>query len=151
MSDKEMRLFNVVTTIKFLKKVELFREVPAEYLTRMAEIAEERVLYRDEVLFKEGEPGDSLYLIQDGEISVRMSGREIAVLGPRQCIGEMALLDGQPRSATCIVTRDARLLRISSEDFFNLLDTHTDIAKALLRTLAGRLRNIPATKPEVRE
>jgi len=142
MSKKDMHLFNIISTISFLKSVALFKNVPSEYLTSLAEIAKDRTMYKNEILFKDKERGDSLYLIRSGSISVRKGRREVAILGPKECIGEMALIDSKPRSATCVIIEDARLLRISSADFSRLIDTQPVIAKALLHTLAQRLRKM---------
>ncbi len=140
MNENDLRLINIINTISFLKTVDLFKDIPAEYLTSLAEIAQEVSFFKGETLFKEGERGDSLYLVQEGKICVRKGKKEVAKLGSGECIGEMALLDGKPRSATCVVENDAKLLRVSSDSFSNLLTSQPEISKALLRTLAQRLR-----------
>ena len=140
MAEEEKNLLNLIPVISFLKGVNLFKDVPSEYLIKLAELAEPREFYSGEVLFNEGDPGDSLYLIRNGTISVRKKDKEVVRLGARECIGEMALLDGEPRSATCVVAENTTMLRISGEDFSNLLDIQPQIVKALLRTLAKRLR-----------
>jgi ATP/ADP translocase/HEAT repeat protein len=142
MSKSDVKLLTIINTISFLKTVELFKDIPAEYLTGLAEIVREVSFFKGETLFKEGERGDSFYLIQEGQICVKKGRREVTRLERGECIGEMALLDGKPRSATCIVEKDAKLLRISSDNFSNLLSSHPEMAKALLRTLAQRLRKV---------
>ena len=142
MRDNDLKLLNIINIISFLKTVELFKDIPAEYLTSLAEIAQEVSFFKGETLFKEGERGDSLYLVQEGEICVKKGRKEVAKLGHGECIGEMALLDGKSRSATCIVEKDTKLLRISSDNFSNLLTSQPEMSKALLRTLAQRLRKI---------
>jgi hypothetical protein len=145
MEDKDRTLFNIISTISFLKTAELFKAIPAEYLIGLAEIVEEVSFFKGETLFSEGDYGDSLYLVREGEISVRKGKKEVARLGVGECIGEMALLDGEPRSATCIIEKDVVLFRISSESFANFLVIHSDVAQALLKTLAQRLRRINAS------
>lgn len=137
---KEQDLYKIVSVVSFLKQVDLFREVPADELAPLAAVVKERHLYAGERLFSEGDPGDALYLICEGRVRVMAGSVEVAVLGPRECIGEMALLDGAPRAASAVVTEEARLLRLSSEDFRNLLPTQPAISTALLSTLACRLR-----------
>lgn len=144
MSVEDVNLYQVVSTISFLKQVNLLRDVPANYLASLVEIAEDRTMYPGETLFSQGEAGDALYLICEGLIRVTVGNREIAQLGPRECIGEMALLDGQPRSATATIMENTRLLRISSNDFSDLLASQPRITKALLQTLARRLRETMA-------
>ena len=142
MSDNDLRLLAIVDTVSFLKTVDLFEDIPAEYLTSLAEIAEQVSFFANETLFKEGQRGDSCYLVEEGRIGVKKGRKVVTKLGRGECIGEMALLDGKPRSATCIVEKDARLLRISSDDFSSLLSSQPEMAKALLRTLAQRLRRV---------
>lgn len=140
MNDPETRLYRTLSTVSFLKQVELFREVPAHYLTSLAEIVEPVAFAAGERIFGEGDPGDACYLVSDGRVKVQSSGVEIAALGRGECLGELALLDGQPRSASAVVEEDARLLRILSDDFRNLVATHSGIALGLLKTMARRLR-----------
>jgi len=147
MTTEDRDLHKVITTISFLKQVDIFRDVPANYLASLAEMAEEKTVYGGETLFKQGDTGDSLFLIQEGQVRIVIGGAEAARLGPRDCIGEMALLDGEPRSATAVVTQDARLLRIDADDFYNLLAAQPAISTALLRTLARRLRQARSSTP----
>lgn len=96
------------------------------------------------VVFEEGDPGSRMYVIQSGEVRVlkRVGSREIelARLGPGEAFGEMALLEGQPRSATAIVVSDARILEIDQAAFDDLIRGNGEIALRLLRRLSARLR-----------
>jgi ATP/ADP translocase/HEAT repeat protein len=126
--------------ISLLKGAAIFNGMPANYLAAVAEIAEERTLFAGETLFKQGDFGDSLYVVIEGSLSVLAGEKEQARLPAGECIGEMALLDGNPRSASVRAASDARLLRIKAEAFRGLLASQPRIALALLGTLAGRLR-----------
>lgn len=96
------------------------------------------------VVFEEGDPGSRMYVIQSGEVRVlkRVGVREIelARLGPGEAFGEMALLEGQPRSATAIVVSAARILEIDQAAFDDLIRGNGEIALRLLRRLSARLR-----------
>lgn len=140
-------LSRLVATVSFLKQVDLFREVPADYLVPVAQLAQERRCWAGEQLFAQGEPGDCLYLIGEGEVRILANGTEVARLSAGEVVGEMAVLDSHPRSATAIVERDGRLLRIGSDEFRLLLLSHPEMAMALLRTLARRLRAAPSDAP----
>jgi ATP/ADP translocase len=126
--------------ISLLKSAAIFNGIPANYLASVAEIAEERTLFAGETLFKQGDFGDSLYVVIEGSLSILVGEKEQARLPKGECIGEMALLDGHPRSASVRAVSDARLLRIKAEAFRGLLASQPRIALALLGTLAGRLR-----------
>jgi hypothetical protein len=97
--------------ISLLKGAAIFNGMPANYLAAVAEIAEERTLFAGETLFKQGDFGDSLYVVIEGSLSVLAGEKEQARLPAGECIGEMALLDGNPRSASVRAASDARLLR----------------------------------------
>lgn len=96
------------------------------------------------VVFEEGNPGSRMYVIQSGEVRIvkRVGGREITLarLGPGEAFGEMALLEGQPRSATAVVESSARILEIDEGAFADLVRRNGEIALRLLRRLSARLR-----------
>jgi CRP/FNR family cyclic AMP-dependent transcriptional regulator len=96
------------------------------------------------VLFEEGDPGSRMYVIQEGEVRIekRVGPRTVtlAVLGPGEAFGEMALLEGQPRSATAVVEKDARILEIDQAAFADLVKGNGEVALRLLRRLSARLR-----------
>ncbi|HVV85038.1 MAG TPA: Crp/Fnr family transcriptional regulator [Kofleriaceae bacterium] len=95
------------------------------------------------VLFREGEPGDAMYVIQSGSVEIRrMIGeqeRVLAVLPPGEFLGEMALLNHRPRSATAVVREPSRLLVIDGRTFEAMLRGRVEIAVRMIRTLAARL------------
>ncbi|HUJ61877.1 MAG TPA: Crp/Fnr family transcriptional regulator [Kofleriaceae bacterium] len=95
------------------------------------------------VLFEEGQPGDYMFVVQSGEIEIRrMVGeteRVLAVLPPGEFFGEMAILNGRPRSATAVVRSDARLLVIEGKTFEAMLRARPEIALRIIRSLALRL------------
>jgi CRP/FNR family transcriptional regulator, cyclic AMP receptor protein len=95
------------------------------------------------VLFREGEPGDFMYVIQSGEVEIRRTigevERVLAVLPAGEFFGEMALINQRPRSATAVVRRPSRLLVIEARTFEAMIRGKTEIAVRMIRTLAGRL------------
>ena len=98
-----------------------------------------------ELLFQAGDPGDAVYVIVDGEVEVRNStldGREVRLvaLGPGALVGEMAALDGGPRSADVAATRRARLWRVARSAMLAALEAEPKAAVALVIELSARLR-----------
>lgn len=95
------------------------------------------------VLFREGDTGDVMYVVQSGEVEIRRIvgdvERILAVLPPGEFFGEMALVNDRPRSATAVVKRAARLLVIEPRTFEAMIRGRTEIAIRLIKTLAGRL------------
>lgn len=98
---------------------------------------------KGEVLFREGEAGEYMYVVQSGvvQISRKMGGLErvLANLGRGEFLGEMALLNDKPRNATATVTEDARMLVIDRQTLESMLVRSPDIALSLVKKLARRL------------
>ncbi len=96
-----------------------------------------------EVLFKEGEPGDRMFVIQAGAVKITkaMAGESkvLAVLGPGEFLGEMAILNGKPRTATATVVEAARCLLIDARTLEAMVAKNAEIALRLIKKLARRL------------
>jgi hypothetical protein len=123
-----------------LKGIPLFAGLSGEQLLPVADIVSEVSFERGDVVFEEGQTGHHLYLIQSGKVEVLRGGECKAVLGDKECFGEMALLDESTRSATIRVVEDARLLAIARDDFQDLLDLHPPLARGIIAVLTRRLR-----------
>jgi CRP/FNR family cyclic AMP-dependent transcriptional regulator len=133
-----------------LRQVPLFAAFPETDLERLALLLRERRFARGAVILMQGDPGDALFLVADGQVKVVLigeDGREVilSVLGPGSFFGEMALLDGEPRSAHVIAMEDAVLLQLRREDFQAQLRASPDMALGLLRELSLRLRRADDT------
>ncbi len=128
----------------FLRKVPLFADLPEADLDRLCEMAEEVDLRRGAILFKEGERGDRTFVIREGALEIIKSsgGREIllAVRGSGDVIGEMAVLEDDPRTATVRAKVDTKLLAIHKEPFNRMINVSPSAARALLNTILNRWR-----------
>jgi CRP-like cAMP-binding protein len=128
-----------------LQRAGLFQGVDpeaAEALGKELEIAEIR---KGDVVFTEGEPGDSLYIILSGKVKLgrrAADGRQnlIAIMGPADMMGELSLFDPGPRTATATAVTDLRLARLRKQALRPWLTNRPEIAEQLLRVLARRLR-----------
>lgn len=94
------------------------------------------------VIAREGERGIGLFLLVDGRCSVTIGGKSKGMLGPGDFFGEIALLDGGPRTATVTADTDVRLLGLTEWMFRGLLAEHPSIALKTLEAVAGRLRTV---------
>lgn len=136
-----------VEKVLFLKSIDLFSQIPGEDLARVAMIASEVEYEPGDLLMTEGEIGDSMYLVLEGEVEVLKGEAPVTVLGPRECVGEMAILDSEPRSATVRARTATRALMVEREDFYDLLDERIDIARGVVKVLCRRLRETTARAP----
>jgi cAMP-dependent protein kinase regulator len=112
-----------------------------ETIARHTEIAD---LPAGTDLVREGEPGDALFVIIDGEATVRREGHEVAHVGPGSYFGELAILDGAPRSATVVAASDVKVAVLGIRMFRTLLREFPELAEQLLVGLAGELRTAQA-------
>jgi len=140
MSPEEKAMLPLMEIVFFLKSSPLFRALPGEELVRVARLADSRHLEPGEVLFQQGDSGDAFYIVVSGLVDVEIEGRRVASSGAREGIGEMALLDGQPRSATVRAVEPTTLLRIDQGSFEALLDRSPALAKGIFQVLCERLR-----------
>lgn len=138
--------------ILLLKQVSLFSGLHIHELRLIAEIVEEVTADEGEILFNQGEPGDSMYVIIDGRVQILLAdGTPFKVFSSFEAFGEMALLDDEPRSATAKAAQAGTLLRIEREKFQALLTQYPEICMGLLRMMSRRLRselNAPPPAPE---
>ena len=124
-----------------LKTIELFTHAPSEILSSIWDKMEEVQLSAGTVLFNAGEAGDGLYLIIEGKLGIRSGSVLIGTREPGEYVGELALLDDSPRSATVEAITDAVLLKLYREDFHQALTTSPQIVRDLLRLLVQKIRN----------
>jgi CRP-like cAMP-binding protein len=100
------------------------------------------------VLFNEGEPGKDMFVLQSGKISISKKVRDVekvlAVLGPGEFFGEMAIISNKPRNATATVTEDAKLLVIDPKTFEAMIRGNAEIAVRMIKKLAERLSEADA-------
>ena len=130
--------------ILFLRNVPLFSGLAPGELGQLAEIAEEAVCSAGMSIIVQGEHGDSMFLIVEGEVAIHNEEKRLAILKARDYFGEMSILDGEPRSASATAHTDCLLLQIRQADFHRMLSQHFQVALAIIQTLTRRLRQVSA-------
>jgi CRP/FNR family transcriptional regulator, cyclic AMP receptor protein len=133
-------------TIDTLRHVPLFESLDDETARKLCQLLETIDCKAETSLFRAGDEGDAMYLIERGKIRICVQasdGRDMTLteLGRGDFFGEMALLDGQRRSADAIVAEDARLAVLSREHFLSFVRSSPDVALELLTAFANRLRH----------
>ena len=136
-------------TIALLKNVHIFKDLDDAEIGEIAEVCREEKFVSGEYIFREGESGNRLYLIVEGEVRISRdvpgSGEEaLAILKPGALFGEMAVFDRSERSTHAISNGGTTVLTITRPDFEMLLDFNREMAYKVLwsvtRLLSGRLR-----------
>lgn len=128
-----------------LKKAFMFEGLPDDVLEALAQKVTHQKLEKDDVLFRRGDVGDALYIIDEGRVKIvreNEQGGELILnhCGPGEAIGEMSLFDQEPRSASIVAVTDSQVLELKRDAFFELLDQRPDVALILIRSISSRLR-----------
>jgi CRP-like cAMP-binding protein len=132
------------------QRVRLFEGLSAAERSELQRGAQIRSYRRGEVIVRQGQAGESFFVIVRGRVAVTIlspEGREVVVgtLGEGDHLGEMALVDDEPRSATVVAQERSELAVLSREVFFDLLRSNFTLTRALLRSFSRRLRRANAT------
>ena len=124
-----------------LVDVPLFATLSKRQLRHIAGLSEEQQFDEGTSLAEEGKPGDTFYVLLEGEAKVVRGGRRMDRLIPGDFFGEIALIDGGPRTASVVTTTPVTTLTITRSRFRKMLDEDSTIVLAMLEELAKRLRN----------
>jgi CRP-like cAMP-binding protein len=138
-----------------LRNVELFKDLSDARLQSLASVCRIGTFPEGDEIIEQGdellEEEDGLYIVLDGSVEVRhdstdgTNGRLVATLGPTEFFGEMALLDGHPRSASVYAASEVICMMLSRWDFQRQLRSDPEIAMRVLAVLSGRIRGLLAT------
>lgn len=134
-----------VDKIKFLKKIPFFENLKKHQLNEVASVVYEREYREGEFVFEVGQPGAALFIIQHGEVSVEIANEregesaevtQLAVLAKHAFLGELALLDESPRSASARALVPTKVIALFRKDLDQLALTHPDITTNIYKSLA---------------
>jgi CRP-like cAMP-binding protein len=132
-----------------LKKTPLFSEVYTDELEAIAEALEEDHFLKDDIIFRQYDPSDRMYILVGGKVGISWSSESstdghVVELGAGDCFGEMGLLDGLPRSASCHALEDTDVLVMEKAALHNILLRYPEIAVGMLRHLSLMVRSANA-------
>jgi len=139
-----------IEKMMLIRQVPIFAQLDADDLEELATLVEERRIEAGRNLVTEGESGDAVYLVVKGHVRVYVGGdggapeTTIAEVGPGACIGEMAVLDASPRSASVRALERTRALRVPGEGFKRLLGERPEMSEAIVAELVRRMRGLVA-------
>ena len=123
-----------------LSKLEFFEDFTPDELKKVRALAEDVTADAGAVLMEQGDVGQEAFVICAGQAGVYVNGNRVATIGPGSAVGEMALLDKRPRSATIRAVTDLELLCFKTRDFQDLLETMPKAAGRVLAQLNEKLR-----------
>jgi CRP/FNR family cyclic AMP-dependent transcriptional regulator len=129
--------------VGMLAEIPLFAGLSRRHLGRVASVASTKRYASGTPLARVGTPADAFYVILDGRARVDVPGRKVE-LEVGDFFGEMALIDGEPRSATVVAVGDVHVLTVARAKFLKLLEAEPKIALTIMATLTRRLRDVQA-------
>ena len=132
----------LVEKVLVLKSLNLFKDTPENILADLAPLMKEIHYEQGTEIFKEGETGDCMYIIEQGNIRIHKGNTTLAILKDKEVFGELSLLDADTRSASATASTDCTLYKIDQEPFYELLDERPEVAKGFIKILSQRLRTM---------
>jgi 2-oxoglutarate dehydrogenase E1 component len=135
--------------LPFLYRLQIFAQLPEQALLLIASLLEEVRVPAGETIFQAGSDGDAVYIIERGEVKIIRGGDHVASLNDGEVLGELSVMDNQPRSADAQAVRDCSLFKLANHDLYRLLDEHGAIARGLFHTVTQRLRETNARQERV--
>jgi CRP/FNR family cyclic AMP-dependent transcriptional regulator len=132
----------LIEKVLVLKSLNLFKDTPENILADLAPLMKEMQYEQGTEIFKEGETGDCMYIIQQGSIKIHKENTTLAILKEKEVFGELSLLDADTRSASATADTDCILYKIDQEPFYELMDERPEVAKGFIKILCQRLRTM---------
>lgn len=137
-----------------LATVPLFHGLPPAVIEELATRVRRRRFSAGEVIYHEGDPGRSLCIIDSGRVKITSTSEQgqealLAVLGPGEFHGELALFDDSPRSADAVALEPTQMINLTREDFLKVLDHYPAVARHLLAVLAQHIRRLTAEVSDI--
>lgn len=139
-------MLNSVEIVLFLGEKELFRDSSPDSLLNIAKIAENIEIPKGKELLSEGQNSDGIYIVVEGEMSLKRGGKEEKVVASPDSIGEWALFDDQQWVYSAVAKVNTELLTIKRDDFYDLLDDQPEIGRGLYVSLS---RQVVALRKEL--
>ena len=139
-----------LTTIEkviFLKSVDIFEHATIEQLGRIAGLMEQVNFEAGETVYKEGDPGDSLYVILSGRALIERNGTILRELKEKEALGTLEVLDFHPRATTAKALEQVDALKLNGQEFYELLSIDIEMVQSVFQTLCGIVRRLLTLVP----
>jgi CRP/FNR family cyclic AMP-dependent transcriptional regulator len=135
-------MLTLIEKVLLLQEIDVFQNSTTEDLSHIAAITEIVMFSKGDIIYEEGDISDSLYVVVDGCVRLHRGGTDIMIAEPKNVFGTWALFDDEPRVSAATALEDCTLLRLTKEDFYDLLADHSQITQGVLKTLSMRLRRL---------
>ncbi len=133
-------MLTVIEKVILLQNVDVFSRVPTEQLAYLAAIAEEIRLNAADVVYREDDASDAMYLVLEGVVRLHRGETTVTTASDKEAFGTWALFDDEPRVMTATASEATSLLRIRREDFLDVLADNVRVTEGVLKAIVQRLR-----------
>lgn len=133
--------------LDLLQRIPLFSGLDRRRMERLGMLADEVDVPAGKVLMRQGESGSDMMVVVRGSVAVERDGNRLNTLGPGDFFGEIALVDGGPRTATITAEEPTTLLVITHRDFHSMMDEFPEVAAQVMNALANRVRHLEPDVP----
>ena len=140
MSTSGLERLLLIEKVLILKSLGIFKDTPENILAELAPLMHEIEYEKNILIFSEGQIGDCMYIIHQGNVKIHKGNTTLAVLKEKEVFGELSLLDAETRSASATTIENAILFRIDQEPFYELIESRPEVARGFIKMLCKRLR-----------
>ena len=130
----------LVEKVFILKSLSIFKDTPEHILADLAPLMQEEEFDQNTLIFKEGDLGDCMYIIHQGDVKIHKGDTVLAILQEKEVFGELSLLDAEARSASATTNSPCILFSINQEPFYELIESRPEVARGFIKILCQRLR-----------
>lgn len=130
----------LVEKVFILKSLSIFKDTPEHILADLAPLMQEQEFDQNILIFKEGDLGDCMYIIHQGDVKIHKGDTVLAILREKEVFGELSLLDAEARSASATTNSPCILFSINQEPFYELIESRPEVARGFIKILCQRLR-----------
>ncbi len=135
-------MLNTIEKVLLLQEVEILQSVSTEYLGHIAVITEEIEFQEGDIIYREGEHANAMYVVINGEVRLHRGDQEVLIAKPKSAFGVWALFEEEERVVTAACITDSRILCLEKNDFHDLLSDHSEITRSVLGAMAKKLRGL---------
>lgn len=133
---------NSLDRLLFIRRVPIFEELRDDFLMRLAPMMDEVHFDAGYTIITEGQEGRAMYIIVSGQVSVHLSGQQVAQLQAEDCFGEMSVFDAEPRSASVTTLEPCDCLVLTQQQLYDAIDETPGIAVNIIRLMSRRIREL---------
>lgn len=141
---QENAALTLIEKVLCLENVNIFKHATTEMLGYIASIAHEIEAEQTQIIFSEEDVSDGMYVVVKGRVRLSKKEQEVRTVTAGQSFGVWPLFDSQPRVVTAQAVENAKLLKIRSEEFYELLSDHDEITRAVFRAVVERVNRLVA-------